>query len=123
LVDLNFEAQFCAARQFDSGGDVQQIVIARTALKFQVCLDERQKNLFGFQFGIGHMQPPAHEFGAAALEPFQGAGIVECPHLVRFAVTDAQLKDIMQSAHISGGRRLNRQLLPPETRTAVMLEL
>ena len=47
----------------------------------------------------GQAEPPAHEFGATTLEPFQGPGVVERSHLVRFAIPDAQREHILHLAH------------------------
>ena len=115
LGDLNFKPQFRAAGNFNRGSDVQQIVVARAALEFQMRLDQRQENAFSLQRGIGHPQPPAHQFRPAALEPFQRTGIVKRPHLVRLAVTDAQLKNILQLAHFPMRLRRQATLTPGQT--------
>jgi hypothetical protein len=102
VIDLDFKAEFSAAGDFDGGGDFEQIVVAGTAEEFEVGFDEGEEDAAGFEVGVGHAELAAHEFGAAAFKPFEGAGVVEGAHLVRFAVTDAQLEAVRQPGH--GGR-------------------
>ena len=122
MIDLNFKAQLRAPGPFDGGGNGKQIIVTRATLEFKARLDERQENALCFQGGVREAELAAHQFRSTALEPFEGAGIVERAHLVGLAVANSQLNDIGEFAHgksiaeDSGDINRNREahlILPP----------
>ena len=94
MSDLDFKLQAGSPGDFDSRSNAEQIVILCTAEKLEMSFDQRKKNPFCFQLGISELEFPPHQFSSTAFKPLQGSRIVKRPHLVRFAVADAQLNNM-----------------------------
>lgn len=95
MKDAGCAAEAGAAFERGDRGHFEEIVVTCAAEVFDVGFDERQEDAAFLEDRVRHAVM-AKEFGSAALEPFERAGVVEGTHLIGLAVADAELPDMLE---------------------------